>query len=45
MISEVPHVEPSRTPTEQLKDLAALKADGTITTEEFDLMKRKIIQS
>lgn len=45
MISEAPHVEPVKSHTEQLRDLAALKADGTITHEEFELMKRKIIQA
>lgn len=45
MISEAPRVDTAKTLAEQLKDLAALKADGTITADEFDLMKRKIIQA
>lgn len=45
MISEAPHVESAKSQAEQLREIAALKADGTITAEEFDLMKRKIIQA
>lgn len=45
MISEAPRVEAGKTQAEQLREIAALKVDGTITAEEFDLMKRKIIQS
>lgn len=45
MISEAPRVESAKSQAEQLRELATLKADGTITAEEFDLMKRKIIQT
>lgn len=45
MISEAPHVGQGKSLAEQLKELAVLKADGTITAEEFELMKRKIIQA
>lgn len=45
MISEAPHVGPAKSTAEELKDLAALKASGVLTAEEFDLMKRKILQS
>ncbi|HZY71907.1 MAG TPA: PH domain-containing protein [Edaphobacter sp.] len=44
MISQMPSVEAVKSPAEQLRDLAALKADGTITAEEFDLIKRRVIQ-
>lgn len=43
MVSEAPRAETGKSQAEQLRDLASLKADGTITDEEFNLMKRKII--
>lgn len=45
MISEGSNGNGSKSQAEQLRELASLKADGTITAEEFDLMKRKIVLS
>ncbi|MEE9438149.1 MAG: DUF697 domain-containing protein [Saprospiraceae bacterium] len=35
----------SNSSVEKLKDLAQLKADGILTNEEFEIMKKKIIES
>lgn len=39
-----PAFGPAKTAVQQIGELAALKRDGAITTEEFEVMKKKIIQ-
>ncbi len=42
-VAVAPNAGPSKSASEQLSEIAALKASGTITEEEFALMKKRII--